>query len=123
MRGFSMSAAQDNIVVLQGETFVQTVIWTDQADVAVDITNYTPRMQVRETKEATAIIIDFTTVATPIAVSDGPNGEITITLSATESAALASGRLGLYDLEIESPAGVVTRLIEGEFTVDGEVTR
>jgi hypothetical protein len=50
------------------------------------------------------------------------NGEIEIVIPATSTARVPSGSY-LYDLEIVSTSGVVTRVIEGEFRVSGEVTR
>ncbi len=50
------------------------------------------------------------------------DGEIEITVPAGTSAKIPAGNYR-YDLEIISPAGVVIRVIEGEFKVSGEVTR
>jgi hypothetical protein len=49
-------------------------------------------------------------------------GVITMNISAVTTAGLPIGT-HVYDLEIESASGEVTRLLEGKFKVTGEVTR
>jgi hypothetical protein len=46
---------------------------------------------------------------------------ITLFVSATDTALLVKQK-GVYDLELESPAGVVTKLLSGSITVSSEVT-
>jgi hypothetical protein len=52
----------------------------------------------------------------------GAAGTIVITLTATQTAALTAGNY-VYDLELVSGAGVVTRLVQGNVTVTAEITR
>jgi hypothetical protein len=52
----------------------------------------------------------------------GAAGTITLTISATDTAALTSGR-GVYDLELVSGSGIVTRLLQGVATISRNVTR
>ena len=87
----------------------------------VDITGYTARMQVRSTVDATSTIASFTTTGGTI-VLGGSAGTITMNVTATATAAIAAGSY-VYDLEIVSGAGVVTRLLQGPFVVSAEVTR
>ena len=54
-------------------------------------------------------------------VLDAVNYRITILLSAAETAAL-TWKKGVYDLELESPSGVVTAILTGSVTVSQEVT-
>jgi hypothetical protein len=49
------------------------------------------------------------------------SGEITLSISATDTASLAEG--GVYDLEIIASDGTVERVVEGNFYLDLEVTR
>jgi hypothetical protein len=55
-------------------------------------------------------------------VITGATGLLNITITATQSRDLDPD-LYVYDLEITSGAGVVTRLIEGNAVVSAEVTR
>jgi hypothetical protein len=53
----------------------------------------------------------------------GAAGTITLSATATVTAALTAPFSGVYDLELVSGGGVVTRLLEGVATVSPEVTR
>lgn len=85
------------------------------------LVDHTARMQVRRTLESTGSpIISLTTENEKIEL-DGINGLITLILSATDTAALTSS--GVYDLEIIDINGLVSRVIQGTFTLSLEVTR
>ena len=51
---------------------------------------------------------------------DGPNGRVTVTVPASVTEDIASGRYS-YDLVLDS-GSVVTRILEGKFVVTGAVT-
>jgi hypothetical protein len=51
---------------------------------------------------------------------DGPNGRITVTLSATTTGNISASRYA-YDLVVDS-GSVITRILEGKFVVTGAVT-
>ena len=53
---------------------------------------------------------------------DRAAGQVTLTLTSAASSSMAAGQY-IYDLEIESNTGVVTRLIEGKVTLNREITR
>jgi hypothetical protein len=55
-------------------------------------------------------------------VTGTANGEVTLSVSATNTAALTPGRY-VYDVIITSPTSVVTRVVEGIVTVLPSVTR
>ena len=52
----------------------------------------------------------------------GAAGTITLTISATDTAALSAPQNGVYDLELVS-GSTVTRLVQGTFLVTPEATR
>ena len=113
-----MSAGIYNIKADQGSTFVFSfTITTD--DVAWDLTGYSARMQVRSSTQSTTKILDLVST-TNITLTN--LGVVTVTVSATAMAAIASGNF-VYDLEVQSGGGIVTRLLQGKFTVTPEVTR
>lgn len=116
-----MTAATYNITCEQGSTFVQTLTITDNATppVARNLSTYTARMQVRPDAESTTTLLDLTSAGGDMTLNS--SGVIVVTVSATNTAALARG--GVYDLEIEDAGGVVERVIEGTFTLHKEVTR
>lgn len=78
-------------------------------------------MQVRSTVEASEVLLELTTVNNRI-VLGGAAGTIELIVAANVTTALTPG-LYVYDLELVSGGGEVTRLIEGNFNVKAEVTR
>lgn len=110
-----------NISCDQGATFSRSITWTDSARNPYNITGYTARMHVRSNVTSNTTAITLTTENSRIALG-GAAGTITLTIAATDTAALAPG-LYVYDLELVSGAGVVSRIIEGNFKVKAEVTR
>jgi len=116
-----MSAGFYNIYIEQGATYYQPLVWKDSAGTAINVTNYTARMQIRRSITSTDVIIALTTENGRITVGNS-NGTITLSITATDTAALSTF-CGVYDLEVVSPTGVVTRLLEGGVEVSREVTR
>lgn len=91
-----------------------------------DLAGYTARMQIRPEIESTVIVVEATTANGRILIS-APDGatvinQVAITLAASITTAIAAGPYR-YDIEIESPGGFVTRLLQGAFIVNAEVTR
>jgi hypothetical protein len=86
----------------------------------VSLASFTARMQIRATADATDTLESLTSSA-GITLDDTEH-TVTITISATDTAAY-DFTSGVYDLELVSDGGVVTRLLEGNVTVLPEVTR
>ena len=91
-----MSATTYDLLIEQGATFSQVITYKESS-VAVNLTGYTARMQVRATLESASTLVELTTANSRIALG-GAAGTITLTISATDTAALTAGR-GVYDLE------------------------
>ncbi|MCY1167378.1 hypothetical protein D9M73_73390 [compost metagenome] len=104
-----------------GATLERPIVWQDPAGAAIDLTGYTARMQVRQSIAAAEALLELTTENGGIAITPA-TGTITLTQTATQTAAYTWKR-GVYDLEIVSPSGVVTRLIQGDIETSPEVTR
>jgi hypothetical protein len=115
-----MAATTYDILIEQGATYSQVITYKDNG-VAVNLTGYTARMQVRATLESASTLVELTTANSRIALG-GTAGTITLTISATDTAALTAGR-GVYDLELVSGSGIVTRLLQGVATISRNVTR
>lgn len=116
-----MPATKSDIAIEQGATFRLDISFVDSDGEAIDLTGYTARMQVRETYEATTVVLEATT-ANGYIIVDGPNGIVSVRIppSATEALAVAPG---VYDVEVESSSGEVDRLVQGTVSVSPEVTR
>lgn len=117
-----MSAvASHDLTIPAGSTYSQTINWKVGSPAAfVNTTNYSARMQLRTSYSAANASLELTTANGRISLTNA--GVITLALTATETAALAAGRY-VYDLELVSSGGLVTRLLEGVVTVSPEVTR
>jgi hypothetical protein len=57
-----------------------------------------------------------------VTVSNAANGELTMAMTAANTANLTAGRM-LYDLLITSPTSIKTRVVEGIATILPSVTR
>lgn len=108
-------AAIQNLVIDQGTTFNLIVTMTNLDGSAKDITTYTVSAQLRKSYYSNTYT-DFTAEKT-----DAVNGEITISLTATQTSALKAGRY-VYDIEAASDDETI-RVLEGIITVTPEVTR
>ena len=122
-----MLAGIYNITCQQGSTFVRVIRieYPDAVDpttfLPFDLTNYSARMQVRRTISSTTEMIALDSDGNGIEITSAEDGEITITMTSTQTAAFTSD--GVYDLEIVSPDIFVTRILQGEFRLSPEVTR
>jgi hypothetical protein len=114
-----MAAGELNLAVEQGTTFSQTLTWKINGT-AVNLTGYAARMQARDDVTSTTTVLSLTEAAG--LTLGGVAGTIIIALTATQTAALVAGNY-VYDLELVSSAGVVTRLVQGTLAVSAEVTR
>lgn len=116
-----MTAASRDITIEQGATFQYSLIWKDSAGTPVNLTGYTARMQVRRRHADEVILMGLTSDTGEITLG-GSAGTIVIVASATKTAAVPA-KESVYDLELVSGDGTVTRLVEGNVTVTPEVTR
>lgn len=109
-------AAFSEISIEQGATFSTSINVEDAAGAAVNLYAYTANSQMRKSySSSTAYTIDS-------AVTGTANGEITLSVTAANTANLSAGRY-VYDLKITSPSNIVTRVVEGIVTVLPSVTR
>jgi hypothetical protein len=77
-------------------------------------------MQVRDSYDSHTAVLNLTS-GSGITLG-GTAGSIILEATATTTAGVPSGQY-VYDLELVTGGGYVTRLLEGNFTVDPEVTR
>lgn len=110
-----------DLEINQGATYSKTFAWKDSGGVAVNLTSYTARMQIRRSVSDTEVLLSLTTENGRL-VLGGSAGTIQMLLpsSVTE---LIDWRRGKYDLELVAPDGVVVRFLEGSVLVSREVTR
>lgn len=105
-----------NLFIDQGTDFSVTVDVTDTDGSVLDLDGYTASAQIRKTYTSSSVSATFGTSISAAA------GQVTLTLSDTVTAGLSAGRY-VYDLNIESSGGQVTRVVEGQAIVTPGVTR
>ncbi len=107
-----------NITAYQGATYDLSLSWSI-GGTAVNLTNYTAAMQVRTSYDSTTPVLSLTN-GSGITLG-GTAGTIDISVSATTMGAIVAGQY-LYDLELNS-GSAVTRLVQGNFSIEAQVTR
>ena len=100
----------------QYATFSTTVNVVDSTGAAVNLYGYSASTQMRKSYYATSA-----TIITSI-ITGNANGEITLSMTAANTANLTPGRQ-VFDLLITSPTSVKTRVIEGIVVVSPGVTQ
>lgn len=110
------------ITINQGETFVLPIEYVDSDGDAIDIRNYTAKMQIRPTVASDVVLSELTTENGKILIS-GLTGRIDLTIPAAETEALEAPASAVYDLFIVSNSGIATRLLRGPVTITQAVTR
>ena len=131
-----MIAGVYNITIEQGSTFGR-LISIEQPDLAADptgqtfenfdLSGFTARMHIRRTIDTAILKITSTTENGRIAINPNiagaptRNNEISLMITAADTAGITTS--GVYDLEIISAGGVVSKVIRGDVTLIPEVTR
>lgn len=108
-----------NFTMDQGATWTLQLVYNDSNGDPVNLTGYTAEMQIRKKFNSDVAVLTLST----------SNGGITIVpltgtlnLIATDEQAAIEPGFYVYDLELNI-GGTRTRLIQGQVTVSGEVTR
>ena len=131
-----MIAGVYNLTIEQGSTFGR-LIAIEQPDLATDptgqtfenfdLSGFTARMHIRRTIDTLTPMITLTTENGRIAINPSivwdatKNNEISLSITAADTATITTS--GVYDLEIISAGGTVSKVIRGDVTLIPEVTR
>jgi hypothetical protein len=108
-------AIKANIVIDQGTDFSALIDVETASGTTFSLVGYTVAAQMRKNYSSSA-------ATTFTCSSNGIYGQITLTLDKTATSLLEPGRY-LYDIEITSSGGTVTRVVEGVVTVTPGMTR
>ena len=111
-----MEAGTYNFVLDQGATFTRQLTVKDDGTV-MNLTGYSVASKMRSTHDSGTVVGTFTCT-----VSNATGGVITMSMTSTTTGGIEEG-IYVYDLEMTSGGGTVTRLMEGTVTVNPEVTR
>jgi hypothetical protein len=108
-------AIKANIIIDQGTDFSALIELETTYGVAYNLVGYTVAAQMRKNYSSS-------TATTFSCSNTGADGQINISLNKTATSLLEPGRY-LYDVEVTSPTGTVTRVVEGTATVTPGMTR
>ena len=111
-----MAAGTYNFIVEQGATF-NRILTVKENNSAMNLTGYSVASTMRSTHDSSTVVGTFA-----CSISNASSGGITMSMTSSTSSAIEEG-IYVYDLEITSGTGTVTRLLQGEVTVNPEVTR
>jgi len=111
-----MAAGTYNFTVEQGATFTR-LLTLKENDSAMNLTGYSAASQMRSTADTSTVAGTFTAT-----VSNASAGQITLSMTATQTGNIEEG-IYVYDTEITSGAGAITRILQGKVTVTANVTR
>jgi len=109
-------ATISNLYIDQGSDFSSVITLTNQDGSVLNLTGYTVKSQFRKSYNSSSYV-EFSS-----AVYSASQGQISLTLTASQSSAVAAGRY-LYDIEITTSGGSKTRALEGIVVISPEITR
>ncbi len=111
-----MAAGTYNFTVEQGATFTR-LLTLKENDSAMNLTGSSAASQMRSTADTSTVAGTFTAT-----VSNAGAEQITLSMTATQTGNIEEG-IYVYDTEITSGAGAITRVLQGKVTVTANVTR
>lgn len=110
-----------NFTARTGDTWQKVFKWKQEDRTPFDLTGYTARMMVRKSWDSTTVNASISTASGGIDIVP-LEGKITMTIAHTVTESMTASPY-VYDLELTSPAGVVTTILSGKFTVLRDVSR
>lgn len=122
-----MSATKQNLVIEKGATYAPAAfVFKDSAGNPIDLTNYTAKLEMRETPYDTAFLKASSEVVPPAGFTKyitlgTTNGNVAVVLPATVTD-LFKADTAFYDIELTSGAGVVTRFMQGRVHLSRSIT-
>ena len=109
-------ATISNLYVDAGSTYSNIITVSASNGQPLDLTGYTVASQMRKSY-ASSTSYNFTS-----SIYNAAQGKVRLQLTNLQSEAIPAGRW-LYDVEIKSPSGTVTRVVEGIVTVNPQITQ
>ena len=116
-----MSAGFYHFIIEAGATFKHTLTLKDSSDTVINLTGYSAEMDLRKNQDDSSEIITLT-VANSRVTMGGAAGTIVLEFSATDTASLSVGD-GVYDIKLTDSNGKVDRVLEGTYSIRGNVSR
>jgi FlaG/FlaF family flagellin (archaellin) len=108
-------AIKTNLIVDQGTNFVYNVYLIDSAGDPFPLTDYSANAQIRRSYTS----YSYATMNVDI---NEAGGVLTLSMNSTTTGSLTNTRY-VYDLELTSNTGIVSRIVEGYVSINLGVTR
>lgn len=116
-----MAIVGENFSIYRGDTWTETWTILDQNGVSVDITGATFKMTLKNnTSDADPGVLQLTSPSSGIVITDAATGVVTLTITATQTAALTPSTYE-YDIQMNN-TGTVKTLVRGKLTIVADVT-
>jgi hypothetical protein len=109
-------ATVSNLFVDAGSNYSNIITVAASNGQSIDLTGYSVASQMRKSYQSSTAY-NFTA-----SVYSAASGKVRLQLTDIQSAAIPAGRW-LYDVEITSPTGTKTRVVEGIVTVSPQITQ
>lgn len=123
-----MAAGKYSFTIEQGSTVEIPLIYKDNQGVPVNLTQYSAKMQIRDSYGSTPPIITLSSSlnldGTGLDLSNAVSGGITIYIASCTSSMFNFSE-AIYDLDIISGSGdcpIINRILEGKVRLSKEVT-
>jgi len=116
-----MAAGYHHFIIEQGATFKHTLTLKDASDSLINLTGYSAEMDLRKNQDDSSEVITLTVANNRITMG-GSAGTVVLEISASDSSALLVGD-GVYDIDLTDSNGKVDRIMEGTFSIRGNVSR
>ena len=109
-------ATISNLFVDAGSDFSNIITVAATNGQPLNLTGFTVAAQMRKSYSS-SVAYNFTAI-----IYMAQNGEVRLQLAAAQSSVIPAGRW-LYDVEITSPSGSKTRVVEGIVTITPQITQ
>ena len=117
-----MAAGKYNLLIEERATLKRTFIWKDEDGRRVNLAGYSAKLQVRETKSSSTVLLELTSDTSAIELG-GSAGTIVINMTPAETDGLyPTWQKGYYDLVLTAPDSTKIRLLQGIARVSIGVT-
>lgn len=117
-----MAAGKLDLIIEKGGKFSKHLEYKDKQKQAIDLTGYTARMQIRKNAQAATFILELTTENGRISITP-LTGEIDLSITGADTAAITDRGNAIYDLELIDGGGEPLKFLRGTVSLIEEVTK
>lgn len=119
-----------NLTMWQGSTFGLSITVKDANNAVQNLTSYTAKMQIRPSYDSGTVTETLTSANSEITITAN-TGTVNLSLAAARTANISVDMTNgkpprssfVYDLELIDSGNIVSKILYGDVTVYGEVTR